>query len=291
MTRRTAVQRAARAASFALAALIAAACSQSPAPTGPAPSPGPAPAPAPAPMHTYAAFPGFDTGIYPGDAAMRAWKDASPYTWVGYYLAAPCHRDDGWMGKRATLQAMGWGMAVVYVGQQTWGLDPSAGAAHGATCSAGFLSADRGARDARAAAARAAAEGFDPGTVVFLDLEYMDTVPRAMRDYYQAWTAEMLRDGRFVPGVYVHTRNADLVHDDLRAVFAAAGKTMDPPFWIAGGSGFSTESPPSGVGHDFAAVWQGILDVVETRGTVRLPIDVNVASVPSPSSPEFAQGE
>jgi hypothetical protein len=66
-------------------------------------------------------FPGFDTGIYPGDEAMRAWaRPNSPYYWVGYYLAAPCHRDASWAGKREALSAMGWGLAVLYVGQQTW---------------------------------------------------------------------------------------------------------------------------------------------------------------------------
>src|SRR5689334_2849742 len=64
---------------------------------------------------------GFDTSIYPGDAAMSAWhKPSSPYEWVGYYLQAPCHRDPSWMGKRSTLRSMGWGLAVLYVGQQTF---------------------------------------------------------------------------------------------------------------------------------------------------------------------------
>src|SRR2546423_4800881 len=65
--------------------------------------------------------PGFDTSIYPGDAAMTAWlKPNSPYEWVGYYLQAPCHRDPSWMGKRSTLITIGWGLAVLYVGQQTF---------------------------------------------------------------------------------------------------------------------------------------------------------------------------
>src|SRR5437773_3453407 len=65
-----------------------------------------------------ASHPGFDTSIYPGDAAMGAWlKPASPYEWVGYYLQAPCHRDPSWMGKRAALTSMGWGLAVLFVGQ------------------------------------------------------------------------------------------------------------------------------------------------------------------------------
>src|SRR2546423_5281525 len=68
---------------------------------------------------------GFDTFAYPGDDAMRAWLTADkPYRWVGYYLSAPCHSDSSWEGKRQTLSDMGWGMAVIYVGQQTWGRTP-----------------------------------------------------------------------------------------------------------------------------------------------------------------------
>src|SRR5215210_4404303 len=70
---------------------------------------------------------GFDTGNYPGDDAMRAWRTGnSPYSWTGYYLKSPCHQDDGWSGKRQTLTGMGYGLAVLYVGQQTWGRKPGA---------------------------------------------------------------------------------------------------------------------------------------------------------------------
>jgi len=66
-------------------------------------------------------FAGFDIGVYPGDAAMRAWTHpASPYYWTGYYLPAPCHRDVTWSGKYNTIRAMGWGVAAIYVGQQDW---------------------------------------------------------------------------------------------------------------------------------------------------------------------------
>jgi len=64
---------------------------------------------------------GFDTNVYPGDKAMDAWKRAGEFEWVGYYLSAPCHKDDSWEGKRAHLVDNGWGLAVIYVGQQTWG--------------------------------------------------------------------------------------------------------------------------------------------------------------------------
>src|SRR4051794_32623815 len=73
------------------------------------------------PIPTGSTHPGFDTSIYPGDATMSAWRQpSSPYEWVGYYLQAPCHRDASWMGKRSTLTAMGWGLAVLFVGQQTF---------------------------------------------------------------------------------------------------------------------------------------------------------------------------
>ncbi|MFN2566715.1 MAG: hypothetical protein ABR499_17095, partial [Gemmatimonadaceae bacterium] len=66
---------------------------------------------------------GFDTYAYPGDEVMRAWRQADvPYEWVGYYLpSAPCHKGTSWGGKRQALTEMGWGVAVIYVGQQPWG--------------------------------------------------------------------------------------------------------------------------------------------------------------------------
>src|SRR5262245_28033351 len=87
---------------------------------------------------------GFDTSDYPRDAAMQAWRDHAGYDWVGYYLQAPCHKDGSWTGKRDTLEAMGYGVAVVYVGQQTWNKVPRAGGkvARGATCAANLVTAD-----------------------------------------------------------------------------------------------------------------------------------------------------
>ena len=266
---------------------------------------------------------GFDTFAYPGDDAMRAWLTADKYRWVGYYLPAPCHNDDSWAGKRDTLSDMGWGMAVIYVGQQTWGRTPgqkiavtryvtkrvkqtvrthsgkravryvnkrvpvralvSPRASPGSSCSTQLVSAARGIEDANDAIARTAAEGFAKGTVVFLDIERMDLVPKAMRDYYKAWTQRVLDDGRFRPGYYAHSYNADLIYRDVKQVLSGDGISTDPPFWIASTQGFATDKLPSEVGHAFAQVWQGVLDIVETHNGVRLPIDVNVAQLASPS--------
>jgi hypothetical protein len=273
---------------------------------------------------------GFDTFSYPGDDAMRAWLTADkPYRWVGYYLPAPCHNDDSWEGKRETLTKMGWGMAVIYVGQQTWGRTPgqkiavtryitkrvkqvktrngkrvvryvnkrvpvrvlvTPRASRGASCSTQFVSAARGTADANDAIAKTAAEGFARGTVIFLDIERMEAVPKAMRDYYRAWTERVVEDGRFRPAYYAHSFNANLIYRDVKQVLAGAGISADPPFWIASERGFSIDKAPAEVGHAFAQVWQGVLDVVETHNGVKLPIDVNVAQLPSPSE-DYPAGE
>lgn len=264
---------------------------------------------------------GFDTNIYPGDQAMAAWKRSGEYEWVGYYLKAPCHADNSWSGTRERLANQGWGLAVIFVGQQTWGktlggaapvtVKGTRAAKHskkpskkshkksrvhtmtrrsaapvattGSRCSASYVNAFQGAIDAHEAIARTSREGFPKGTVVFLDVEHMDVIPEAMRDYYRAWTRTVLADGRYQPGIYAHTKNAKTIYDDVNDVYDQAGVDADPPFWIAGSSGFSPESAPTDVGHAFASAWQGILDVVRTHNGVRLPIDISVASAASPS--------
>jgi hypothetical protein len=240
---------------------------------------------------------GFDTHTYPGDKTMRAWKSTpgSPYRWVGYYLPSPCHKDDSWVGKRQTLVDMGWGLAVVYVGQQTWGRTPRPSAKRtaalrrqGASCNADFLTADRGDADALDAIAATQKEGFPPRSVVFLDIERMEKVPQAMRDYYRAWSRRLLRDGRYLPGVYVHKFNAQLVHDDLKAEFVAAGVNEEPRIWVASGRGYEEGKAPQDVGFAFAGIWQGMIDVARRVADIRLPVDINVSSWTSPSDPSGA---
>lgn len=266
---------------------------------------------------------GFDTSGYPGDDAMFAWRTGgAPYAWSGYYLPSPCHPDEGWSGKRDTLTAMGYGLAVVYVGQQTWGRMP--GAPHmvpskvmsrvkkkvgrgesrhtvwqsitrtilrrapppapDATCNADFVNAARGAIDGADAVARAEREGFAHGTTIFLDLERMEFIPPVMREYYKAWVRTVLATRRYRAGIYVHTFNANAVYDDVKDVYRGAGITSEPPFWVAKTHGFEITKLPSEVGHAFAAVWQGILDVQQTWNGHKIPIDVNVSDRKSPSN-------
>ena len=145
---------------------------------------------------------GFDTHTYPGDKTMAAWKAApgAPYRWVGYYLPSPCHKDRSWTGRRQTLVDMGWGLAVVYVGQQTWGRTPRAPTAKRlaalakskTSCNADFVNADRGKADGADAILVATSEGFPQRSIVFLDIERMEKMPPAMRDYYRAWAERVL---------------------------------------------------------------------------------------------------
>jgi hypothetical protein len=239
---------------------------------------------------------GFDTHTYPGDNTMAAWKAApgAPYRWVGYYLPAPCHRDKSWGGKRETLVEMGWGLAVVYVGQQTWGRNPrpmsakrrSALLKSGKSCNADLITAERGRLDGDDAITATEREGFPVRSIVFLDIERMEKMPAAMRAYYRAWTKRLLEDGRYRPGVYVHAHNAQVVYDDVKAEFAAAGVRDEPRIWVATGRGWEEGKAPQDVGFAFAGVWQGMIDVARTVADIKLPLDVNVSSWSSPSDPE-----
>jgi hypothetical protein len=237
-------------------------------------------------------FVGFDTHTYPGTMTMKAWKDTpgSPYKWVGYYLPSPCHADKSWSGKRDTLVNMGWGLAAVYVGQQTWGHTPRALSLENlkslrdkTPCAADLISGSEGEMEADDAVRKATAEGFPAGAVIFLDIERMETVPDAMREYYRSWTRRMLQNGKYLPGIYTHQHNAQQVFDDVSAEFQAAGRTEMPRFWIAGGKGFDPGRAPQDVGYAFAGVWQGVIDVARSVATIKLPVDINVAKWASPS--------
>jgi len=254
---------------------------------------------------TQQGFLGFDTNVYPGDEAMRQWKAESPYEWVGYYLPAPCHKDDSWSGKRETLERMGWGLAVIYVGQQVWSGLPSESSikyitreimeggtrrtirepAGAKACAAARVNAEHGTREAEDAIAKTAAEGFPRGTVIYLDLERVEVIPDRFRQYYMAWADRVIQDGRYHVGAYVHSHNAEQIYNDLKSVLAKRGVDEEPHMWIAKGRGFSPEAIPEDVGHAFARAWQGVLDVTRRYAGIKLPIDENVSDRPNPSAP------
>jgi len=148
------------------------------------------------------------------------------------------------------------------------------------------VNGDRGVVDGTDAIQAAEKEGFPARSIVFLDIERMEKMPDAMRDYYRAWSRRLLTDGRYRPGVYVHAHNAQVVHDDVKAEFAAAGVNEEPRIWIATGHGYEEGKAPQDVGFAFAGVWQGMIDVARTVADIKLPLDVNVSSWSSPSEPD-----
>lgn len=254
---------------------------------------------------TFAGHPGFDIGVYPGDATLTAWRyPTSPYHWVGYYLAAPCHRDVTWMGQYKKLTDLGWGTAVIYVGQQDWSQIPDLiplsrraiasplldlvgepVLSTAVTCSASLLTQDQGAAEAADAVAKTASEGVPAGSAIFLDVEYVTTVSQPLVSYMSAWIAGVLADGRYRPAIYCAKSNAAAVYAATTQAYAAAGRHDAPAFWIAASAGFAITRAPTDVGLAYASVWQGLFDASQAWGGVAATIDVDVASTPSPSAP------
>lgn len=223
------------------------------------------------------AFAGFDTSIYPGTPNMTKWKASSPYEFVAYYLASPCHRKSSWMGQRAALIGLGWNLLPVYVGQQ---------AAGASKCTANTLTADQGQKDADEATTTMSTEGFPAGTFVYLDVERVDTFSSELGDYITAWMTE-LSASDFSPAVYCHLHNAD----DVRTAVMAGlpdPPAVQPRFWVVGGSQhkFNIEtSKPTDVGAAFANIWQCPVSGNKTFGAVTINIDEDVADSADPAAP------
>jgi hypothetical protein len=150
-------------------------------------------------------------------------------------------------GKTPDAHDHGLGLAVLYVGQQTFDgvpdvmappvfdgrlplgaitppdaragimVPPTAEEVESAavTCSRTLLTTEQGTADAIDAVTKTASEGFPGGRVIFLDIEHMDLIPASMEAYYRAWVQQILADGRFHPGVYVHKDNAESIHSGI----------------------------------------------------------------------------
>lgn len=264
--------------SFALTLLLLAGCATG-APRGTAPVPDGPDGPAVA----YRGVPGFDTRDYPGDGVMARWREHSPYRWVGYYLPAPCYTGTSWVGKREPLDRMGWGMAVLYVGEQDWrsmGTPPAmtdSAAAADPRCASANLSAENGRAHGEDAVARAAAEEFAPGTVIYLDVERVDEVSPELAAYVGAWIGALLDRGQYLPGLYAHRRNADALLEAAAAEYDRRSRIGEPALWVASSEGFDVRARPAESGVPQADVWQGAFDRDERWGDVTLTIDVNVA--------------
>jgi hypothetical protein len=221
-------------------------------------------------------FSGFDAGVYPGDAQMQAGKADLPYVFCGYYLKSPCHPGPSWMGKRASLVALGWNCLIIYVGQQAPGASP---------CQHTALTTAQGVADGIDAAQLASDEGFPQGSAIYLDVEATDpgspNLP-ALESYVQAWVGQVL-GSNYRPAVYCHVKNADA----MQQVVAAAGGGPDIRFWVVGSgtSPFSIAADPTDSGVAFATAWQNPVSTNQDFGGTTVNIDEDVCSLADPSAP------
>ncbi|MBR9991337.1 MAG: DUF1906 domain-containing protein [Gemmatimonadetes bacterium] len=232
-------------------------------------------------------IPGFDTRDYPGDAVMRAWFGSSPYRWVGYYLPAPCYTGTTWTGRREALRDIGWGFAVLYVGEQDWRAMGRTAAANepveNPRCSSAHLTTEQGSAHAAAAVDAASRDGFPAGTVIFLNVERVDRVSVELSTYVRSWIGAVLADGSYTPGLYAHDINVEDLYAIVADEFVRSQREDRPPLWVARPTGFELRSAPRESGYAAALIWQGVLDTVEQWGGTRLNIDVNVSTSADPS--------
>ncbi len=227
---------------------------------------------------------GFDTDIYPGLAQLAWLKANTDLSWCGYYLApAPSHDDTSWAGQRQALQAQGWGMAPIFVGQQTAG--PGSHNAVG----------PQGATDGALAAALARNEGFPPQSYIFLDWEDGTSPSQDAQAYVSAWVDAVAKNG-YEPGIYCS-------HELAPGMAALTGQLNPAPAlriwaWRVGTVAVHPyegsierfpDSDPADCGYAPAVIWQ-----CQQNCELSLPgapitsmqVDLSCSNVADPSAPQ-----
>ena len=200
-----------------------------------------------------ATYLGFDRNVYPGDDALPVLRKTFAFT--SYWLSPPPgEKTNTWRGKRELLHSQGFGFAVLYRGRESRELKTETKAK------------EKGALDARNAAASAKEEGFAASTVIFLDIEEGGRLPAAYHAYLRTWADELTRAG-YRPGVYCSAIPADeghgvtiLTSDDIRKNLG----TRNLVYWVYNdvcppAPGCATpKNPPSlsASGVSYAAIWQ-----------------------------------
>lgn len=243
---------------------------------------------------------GFDRNIYPGDDALPILRKT--FSFASYWLGPPPgEKVNTWRGKRELLRSQGFGFAVLYRARSSGEIRTEA------------AGKQKGALDARGAAASAKKEGFAARIVIFLDIEEGGRLPAAYHAYLRAWTDELARSG-YRAGVYCSGIPVDegggvsiLTADDIRSNIGA----RDITYWVfndvcppSPGCGTPQNPPPvSASGFSYAAVWQSAQSPRRKERTVRCAttyhadgncyapgdtahawfLDVNVATSPDPS--------
>lgn len=213
---------------------------------------------------------GFDRSAFPGAAKMAALKSTTNLKWCGFYLApSPSHPNTGWMPTRATLVAQGWGIAPIFVGQQTTG--PGS---HVVTKTQGTL-------DGKKAVQLMLAAGFPPGTFVYLDLENGPPFPNNQKNYVAAWAQEVTNSATFNPGVYCSHLLAGAVHALVPSARLWVFKVPTTAVHSVAGPNYPAPSP-AGSGVSGAFMWQRDQNAKITVSGTSLVVDLNTAQTADP---------
>jgi hypothetical protein len=152
------------------------------------------------------AYLGFDRNDYPGDVNVRMMRGT--FSFSGYWLNDPPGANmNTWTGKRALLEAAGFGFLVLFNGRLYRDLLHNA--------------ARLGQSDGKAAARSARYEGFPGRTVIFLDIEQGGRMLPEQKAYIYAWvdavTANGFRAGIYCSGIPVKEGKVSIVTaDDIR---------------------------------------------------------------------------
>ena len=196
---------------------------------------------------------GMDRNDYPGDANMKALHKTFAFT--GYWLNNPPGANrNNWQGRRASLQAMGYGFLVLFNGREYAQLKASGSATQ------------VGANDAAAAVHAAQQDGFPKNAIIFLDQEQGGRMLPEQRAYIHAFLDGVARAG-FRGGVYcsgiafresatvsVVTANDIQEHAASREIHFFIANDQCPP---APGCVFPQKAPhPADSGVPFADAWQ-----------------------------------
>jgi hypothetical protein len=197
-------------------------------------------------------FLGFDRNEYPGNQALPLLRRT--FAFAGYWLNAPPGASaNSWTGKRDALKAAGFGFLPLFNGR----LDAEIKRVSNAT--------ELGRSDAEVAVAAARREGFQPGSLIFLDQEEGGRMLPEQKSYIYGWVDRVngagYRAGIYCSGIAAAEGKISVVTaDDLRQ--NSAGRKIE--FWVAndscppapGCSFVSQPPPPSASGIQFASVWQ-----------------------------------
>lgn len=252
-------------------------------------------------------FAGMDRTNYPGDVIMRDIKNNTNMTWTGCYIPSPCHGSSDWIGHRAFLEGIGWGVVPIYMGQQSTAKTDCPSNAH-------HLNVTQGIIDGTDAVAKVRSAGFRLGTIIYLDVE--QPLPtgdlHSMIEYASAWINTVFASGywagiycsHLIPEMKDQTTNLKLkFHESLPGLIQ---------YWLVSPNLYNCNRDahnhfpnphPSVIFTNFSLsipngnvrALQLILspnpqcNITYAPGKTLLNVDLNSADFPNPAKPSFTQ--